>query len=69
LRDALEAPNRRIRDSAYEQLRFAFQQEDNEAALDAAERFLGASPLQIADPRWQAVFSAYSSTPIICIVK
>ncbi|WP_426409761.1 hypothetical protein [Bradyrhizobium ganzhouense] len=60
LREAQEAPNRRIRDNAFEQLRLALQREDNETALDAAEHFLGAPPLQIADPRRQAVLRAYA---------
>ncbi|MET4071879.1 hypothetical protein ABID58_006703 [Bradyrhizobium sp. S3.2.6] len=59
-RDALELPNRRIRDAAFEQLRQAVQGNDDAAAIDAAERFLDAPPLQIADPRREVVLDAYA---------
>lgn len=59
-RDAVELPNRRIRDSAFEQLRQAVQAADDFATLVAAEGFLGAPPLQAADPRQERVLDAYA---------
>jgi hypothetical protein len=59
-RDALEVPNRRIRDTSFEQLRLAVQAANDGAALDAAERFLGAPPLQDADLRQEKVLDAYA---------
>jgi hypothetical protein len=61
-RDALEAPNRRIRDTSFEQMRLALQRGDEAASLDAAERFLGAPPLQNPDPRQEKVLDAYAKT-------
>ena len=59
-RDALEVPNRRIRDASFEELRLAVQAANDGAALDAAERFLGAPPRQDADLRQEKVLDAYA---------
>ncbi|MER9070426.1 hypothetical protein NKH84_28385 [Mesorhizobium sp. M0902] len=59
-REAIEAPNLKVRNTAVEQLKSALESGDQEAVLNAAERFLGAPPLQAVDERRDAVLDIYA---------
>jgi hypothetical protein len=59
-RDALEAPNRRTRDAATHDLEAAVARGDHAGAIDAAERFLGATPVAVPDPRQPVVAELYA---------
>lgn len=59
-REVAELPNRRIRNAAYERMQNALQRGDREVAMEAAEQFLGAPPIDVADPRWDRVVNVYA---------
>jgi L-lactate utilization protein LutC len=52
---ALEAPNRRLRDAAYQDLAAAAAKQDEQAVAQAAKRFLDAPMLNGTDPRRRQV--------------
>jgi hypothetical protein len=56
----VEIPNRWVRDAAVVEIGDALQRGDHEAAIEAAEHFLGASRPQIADPRREAMLDVYA---------
>jgi hypothetical protein len=58
--DVVETPNRKIRDAAIEKIRNANQRGDRKAAMEAAEQFLGAPPIRVADSRWDQVVDLYA---------
>lgn len=62
LQEARELPNQRIRDAAFSDLLVAITKEDAEMVMTAAEAFLSAPPILIADNRREQVIEAYSSS-------
>jgi hypothetical protein len=64
-RDAVEAPNARIRNAAVATLQGAMDRGDHAAAIEAAERFLSAPALNGADPRQAAVLDIYAREFVI----
>ena len=55
-----EAPKSANRNAAAERMREALRRGDRDAAIEAAERFLDAPPVQVADPRQEEVLDLYA---------